>query len=443
MMDDDDDQPPKEPATSVEHDDKTTVKGEDVNNNDNDAMKPESNSTNKNNDDKDKNNASTNPSSTTGTDNTNKRKRRKRKKNSVQSAPAGSTTPMTVDGAMPQKKFYRQRAHCNPLAHNDAFIYPVQPTGMDWTTQHYPAFRNTNHNQKKDENGTARAVAQPTVLDIGCGFGGLTVALATLLPDEIILGMEIRAKVTEYVRLRIMALRQDHQSKPKPTPPTTTVVITDAAEATTTTTEEVTAIMEEASSSTAGVVVVGPYDNASVLRTNSMKFLPNYFAKQSITKLFFCFPDPHFKRKNFPRRIVSTRLLDEYAYVLRPQVGKLYTITDVQALHEWHVAQCAAHPLFARIPDDELVHDPCVHAMITETEEGKKVARNKGQKYYAVYRYIQQEDNENDEKWNSHNFFDASISSTSASVTNKNVVSSEVEEEETKKNDVKGKDANN
>ena len=24
-------------------------------------------------------------------------------------------------GAMPQKKFYRSRAHCNPLSHNDAF----------------------------------------------------------------------------------------------------------------------------------------------------------------------------------------------------------------------------------------------------------------------------------------------------------------------------------
>jgi hypothetical protein len=35
----------------------------------------------------------------------------------------------------------------------------------------------------------------PTMIDVGCGFGGLTVALSTLFPDERALGMEIRAKV--------------------------------------------------------------------------------------------------------------------------------------------------------------------------------------------------------------------------------------------------------
>ena len=35
---------------------------------------------------------------------------------------------------MPQKKFYRTRAHCNPLSFNDAFEYPV---AMDWG-EHYP-----------------------------------------------------------------------------------------------------------------------------------------------------------------------------------------------------------------------------------------------------------------------------------------------------------------
>jgi Putative methyltransferase len=49
----------------------------------------------------------------------------------------------------------------------------------------------------------------PTVLDIGCGFCGLTLALAAIFPEETILGLEIRAKVTEYVRLRIVAARND------------------------------------------------------------------------------------------------------------------------------------------------------------------------------------------------------------------------------------------
>lgn len=88
--------------------------------------------------------------------------------------------PVTEDGEKPQKKFYRQRAHCNPLSHNDSFQYPLRPEVMDWMTEYYPGM----------PKGTV-----PNVLDIGCGFGGLTLALATTLPDKVILGMEIRSKV--------------------------------------------------------------------------------------------------------------------------------------------------------------------------------------------------------------------------------------------------------
>ena len=38
---------------------------------------------------------------------------------------------------MPQKRFYRSRAHCNPLSHNDGFNYPTRPTDMNWIS-HYP-----------------------------------------------------------------------------------------------------------------------------------------------------------------------------------------------------------------------------------------------------------------------------------------------------------------
>jgi tRNA (guanine-N7-)-methyltransferase len=50
----------------------------------------------------------------------------------------------------------------------------------------------------------------------------------------------------------------------------------------------------------------------------------------------------------------STNLLAEYAYLLAPG-GILYTITDVEDLHNWHVEKCTSHPCFERIPDDELV----------------------------------------------------------------------------------------
>lgn len=253
---------------------------------------------------------------------------------SPEAVSAAAAAPITMEGTMPKKKFYRQRAHCNPLAHNDSFQYPWSLDDTSWLQEHFPNLPEGQRN--------------PTVLDCGCGFGGLTVALAALLPEEVILGLEIRLKVTEYVRLRILALRQE-----KP----------------------------------------GKYENCSVLRTNSMKYLPNFFPKASLSKLFFCFPDPHFKRKNHGRRIVSVRLLTEYAYLLKQGSGRLYCITDVRELHEWHVQECDAHPLFRRLSEKEMKDDPCVEAMISETEEAKKVTRQggdnkQGEKYYQVYERI-------------------------------------------------------
>ena len=134
-----------------------------------------------------------------------------------------------------------------------------------------------------------------------------------------------------------------------------------------------------------------------------MKFLPHYFTKGSMNKLFFCFPDPHFKRKNHGRRIISERLLSEYAYLLKVG-GRLYCITDVKELHEWHMAQCRAHPLFRQLAkeSEELAKDPCVEAMKTETEEGQKVERMGGEKYYAVFERI---DNSQVSTLHAGNFF--------------------------------------
>jgi len=41
------------------------------------------------------------------------------------------------------------------------------------------------------------------------------------------------------------------------------------------------------------------------MRTNAMKYLPNFFEKNQLEAMFFCFPDPHFKAKNWRRRIIS------------------------------------------------------------------------------------------------------------------------------------------
>lgn len=62
------------------------------------------------------------------------------------------------------------------------------------------------------------------------------------------------------------------------------------------------------------------YNNVACLRTNSMKYLTNYFHKAQLSKMFFLYPDPHFKKSKHKWRIINPSLLSEYAYVLRKGV---------------------------------------------------------------------------------------------------------------------------
>lgn len=119
-----------------------------------------------------------------------------------------------------------------------------------------------------------------------------------------------------------------------------------------------------------------------------MKFLPNFFMKQQLSKIFLCFPDPHFKARKHKARIVSTTLNSEYAYVMQPG-GIIYTITDVEDLHNWILNHFNAHPSFDRVPETEQEDDECVHIMRMKTEEGMKVERNHGPRYVALFRRLE------------------------------------------------------
>lgn len=97
-----------------------------------------------------------------------------------------------------------------------------------------------------------------------------------MFPDILMLGMEIRVKVSDYVISRIAALRSQFP---------------------------------------------GQYKNIACVRSNAMKYLPNYFKKNQLTKMFFLYPDPHFKKSKHRWRIISKSLLAEYAYVLKEGVS--------------------------------------------------------------------------------------------------------------------------
>ena len=214
------------------------------------------------------------------------------------------------------------------------------PSEMDWRG-HYEELCARAEAATADARARSEAVTG-RVADGGCGFGGLLVRLSGVFPNKVMLGMEIRDKVSEYVRARCVALRRDHP---------------------------------------------GEYQNISCVRANAMKNLPQYFEKGQLEKLFFLFPDPHFKAANHRRRIVTTTLLAEYAYVLQ-EGGILYTITDVEELGTWMSDHMSAHPMFERVPESELTIDPVVPLLYTGTEEGQKVERNSGSTFLNVFRRV-------------------------------------------------------
>lgn len=139
---------------------------------------------------------------------------------------------------------------------------------MDWA-ELYPAYAVQQDQQENESASEKKSVGkiskQVQVADIGCGFGGLLFALAPKMSDTLLIGMEIRSAVTEYVQTKARALRSQH---------------TDTQ----------------------------AFQNVACLRANTMKFLPNFFERSQLTKIFLCFPDPHFKARKHKARIVSTTL---------------------------------------------------------------------------------------------------------------------------------------
>lgn len=117
---------------------------------------------------------------------------------------------------------------------------------MDWSP-FYPALKDSPEERRVE------------FLDVGCGYGGLlskrppsssyacflwkhlslvlVVALSPLFPETLMLGIEIRIKLVDYVTERVQALRNQNP---------------------------------------------GHYTNVACLRTNAMKYIPNYFRKHQV-----------------------------------------------------------------------------------------------------------------------------------------------------------------
>ena len=103
---------------------------------------------------------------------------------------------------------------------------PTTPDEMDWSKW---------YNLKTPEkNNPANDVK---FADIGCGYGGLLITLSEMFPHKLSVGFEIRVKVCDYVQDRIKALR---------------------------------------------IQQPGSYNNIACIRSNAMKYLPNFFKKGQV-----------------------------------------------------------------------------------------------------------------------------------------------------------------
>lgn len=232
----------------------------------------------------------------------------------------------------------RTRPHRNPLAENDD-EHPSCPEAFSEMCEEF--FPHTS-------------LKMVEFLDVGCAFGGMLLELSPLFPDTCMLGLEIRPKVVAYAREKAQVLRGEANEVPSISPISSSM---------------------------------RPYENVWFAQLNVMKFGCNCFRKGQLRKLFFCYPDPHWKRKNIRRRIISPSLVHEYAYWLKPG-GLLYTVTDVEELHVWMTSTLNACPLFRLLSNEDLnteEHQKVLQIVVNSSEDAQRAERKGLRKLFAVF----------------------------------------------------------
>lgn len=234
----------------------------------------------------------------------------------------------------------RARPHRNPLAENDE-EHPECPAAFQAQfPDYFPEM----------------PVSKVELVDVGCAFGGMLFQLSAVFPDACMLGLEIRTKVVSFAQEKAIGLRDQY----------------DAA---------------VAQAPAGELVSQHHYRNVWFEQLNVMKFGSNCFSKGQLSRLFFCYPDPHWKKKNIRRRIISPGLVQEYAYWLKVG-GLMYTVSDVKELETWMVDCLDACPLFRRLTEEELstAEHQRVLSIVTDSSEDAQRTERKGlKKNFAVH----------------------------------------------------------
>lgn len=126
----------------------------------------------------------------------------------------------------------------------------------------------------------------PVNIDIGCGYGRFLFNASEKIKGNI-LGIEMRKPVCNYVSLKLEKMKNENKT----------------------------------------------HRNVSVVNSNAMLFLPNFFTKASLENIFILFPDPHFKKSKQKGRVLCAQTVAIYEFLLKEN-GKLYISTDVKSLFD-------------------------------------------------------------------------------------------------------------
>lgn len=177
------------------------------------------------------------------------------------------------------------------------------------------------------ENGV-----QPTFIDIGCGYGKFLLNVGSKYPEENVLGLEIRDKVVEYV-------------------------------------EKITENIP----------------NCSVIKSNALLFLLNYFQPGTLKKIFVLFPDPHFKKRKQKGRIICRQMMQIFKYLLT-QGGQLYISTDVTDLFKDMTEVIENSGCFEE--EKKLDEDPLYELCYKGTDEAGRAGVKSGHTFGKIYRVL-------------------------------------------------------
>lgn len=141
----------------------------------------------------------------------------------------------------------------------------------------------------------------PIVLELGCGKGEYAVGLAKRFPDKNYIGVDIKG-----ARMWTGASQVEHE----------------------------------------GIT------NVAFLRT-SIELITHFFTAGEVSEIWITFPDPQMKNAN--KRLTSTRFLNSYRQILKPE-GLIHLKTDSPFLYTYTDALVKLNNLETDIDTDDLYH---------------------------------------------------------------------------------------